>query len=575
MDDQPPAGVSLTIEPAPSAIAALAQHIRSTGRTYALADLAKMILLARDRFQARFQSDAPAERPLFFCPADQSLWISKEEAISHVMRGPTLQRYYQVEDVTVDPPKGNFTVVAVCGLSGRILGPPNHHEYSLNVVRLHRERFSDMSLERYKSRIEMRRDEETIEKWKAEISTRRQYRIRPEPLPIGFSEEGEAEKETLSAPEEAEAAAVVEGDAGTDSAVSPEEAPVDAESAELSEPVADEVVEAAGDEPADGDAESAEESGEAAAPAAADDSQVLKSTEAMERHFKQHFADDAIQALGVATVPGSIPGRSLSRGLLTLLKNEAEQQRRSFPLGMIQLLCRDFEKSGLRFFKRGKKALHVSVTRPRAIEDEEALSERVREIIRYIREHPRKKVVDLLDALVTDYQRPPEGESFEQHHLTEREHSVLADLRWLTLEGYIIEFPGTELVLAKIEQPQPPAKAPGGKGSKNKPKPTANAKAGAPEAEVTGEPAAEESAAEESAAEESAAEESVAEEPVAEEPVAEEPVAEEPVAEEPVAEEPAAEEPAAEEPAAEEPAAEEPAAEEPSALDSEAPQETP
>ncbi|MCB1087743.1 MAG: hypothetical protein KDM63_11905, partial [Verrucomicrobiae bacterium] len=38
-DDRPPAGVSLSLEPSPETISALARHIRSTGRTYALADL--------------------------------------------------------------------------------------------------------------------------------------------------------------------------------------------------------------------------------------------------------------------------------------------------------------------------------------------------------------------------------------------------------------------------------------------------------------------------------------------------------------------------------------------------------
>ncbi|MBL9152995.1 MAG: hypothetical protein JNK37_10935 [Verrucomicrobiales bacterium] len=476
-DEQPPSGVSVSLEPQVLAVEALARHIRSTGRTYALADLAKMILLGRDRYQARFHSDNPGERPLYYCAADQSLWLTKEEAVSHILRGPALRQYYEIEDVAVDPPKGNFSVVAVCGLSGRVLGPPNHHEFSLNVARLHRERFSDMPFDRYKSRIEMKRDEETIEKWKAEVSVRRQYRVRPEPLSAdalaALEKAGDAETAPPAPAESAEAAAEPEiaDDASAAEGAEPEataesEAPA-APEPEATEPEAAPAAE--GDDAPVADEAAEVENGEDAPAAAApgDGREVLKSTEALERHFRLHFAAEAVQSVPEAVVSGNIPGKSLSRGLLTLLKTESERQRRSFPLQMIQHLCREFEKTGLRFFKRGKKALHVSVTRPRGIEDEEALSERVREIVQFIRKHPKKKVVDLLDALVSDYQRPPEGESFADHQLTEREHAVLADLRWLTLEGYVLEFPGTELVLAKTDPPAPSAPA-GGGGKKEK-----------------------------------------------------------------------------------------------------------
>lgn len=481
-DECPPSDVTVSVEPSAESVAALARHIRGTGRTYALVDLAKMILQGRERYQLRFRAESPAERPLYFCGADDSLWLSRDEALAHVLKGPALDRYYRIEDVPIDPPKGNFTVVAVCGLSGVVLGPPNHHDYTIRVVRLHKERFSDMPFERYKSRIEMHRDEESIAKWKAEASVQRQYRARPEPLAPG---QEDPDAPALAAPPQEIAEAPAGEMAGID------------ESAETDASFSDADVESAGqtaesvdaDPAADAAPESDSQLAEAgvesdgaqeSAIAPADDTkanaggEIIKSAEALERHFKQHFADAAAQAVTVAVVPGSVSGKKLARGLLTLLKIEVDRQRKSFPLGIIQHLCREFETAGLRFFKRGKKALHVCVARPRVIEDEEALSERVREIIRYVREHPRKRVVDLLDALVSDYQRPAEGESFEQHHLTEKEHAVLADLRWLTMEGYVLEFPGTELVLAKIDAPpSPPAAQKKGKNAKSVQEPAA------------------------------------------------------------------------------------------------------
>ena len=146
----------------------------------------------------------------------------------------------------------------------------------------------------------------------------------------------------------------------------------------------------------------------------------------------------------------------MSRPLLAKLKSEIDQLKRGFPLPMIQRLCRKFEKEGLKFFKRGKKTLYVSVVRPRGIADEEAFTDRIRKIVAFVRENPQARVVQLLDALVPDYDPPPGGESFEEHHLTQAEHDVLADLRWLTMEGYVIEFPNSELLIGRRDDPNRP-----------------------------------------------------------------------------------------------------------------------
>ena len=69
------------------------------------------------------------------------------------------------QEIEVEPPKGNFTVIAVCGLSGALLGPPNFHSYQKNLMDLHQRKFSRMHIDGYKRKIQMVRDEETIEKW--------------------------------------------------------------------------------------------------------------------------------------------------------------------------------------------------------------------------------------------------------------------------------------------------------------------------------------------------------------------------------------------------------------------------
>ena len=192
---------------------------------------------------------------------------------------------------------------------------------------------------------------------------------------------------------------------------------------------------------------------------------VLKSRDELVRHFREHFVADAIAETREAVVPGDVPGKHLSRGLLAHVKLETEKQRRGLPLPMIQSLCRAFEKDGLKFFKRGKKALHVCTTRPRAIEVSEEFSDSVRRIVDFLAAHDRCRVVDLLEALAHDFEKPGKDAPPEQLELSDGARAVLKDLRWLTSEGYVLEFPDTRLALGKKPQAgrsqkkQPAAKA--------------------------------------------------------------------------------------------------------------------
>src|SRR5690606_14360761 len=156
--------VCATVAGSEADVLELVKHIKETYRTFTLADLAKMILQSRDRYRVRFRAE-DGNRKFYQCQGDPSLWLTREEAVSYLLSSKAIGQYYTVEEVDIGAPSGNFSVVAVCGMSGTILGPPNHHEYQRNVARLHAERFSNMSMDRFKSRIVMENDGEVIEKW--------------------------------------------------------------------------------------------------------------------------------------------------------------------------------------------------------------------------------------------------------------------------------------------------------------------------------------------------------------------------------------------------------------------------
>ena len=100
----------------------LARQIRVTGRAYPLFDIAQLILQKPERHVVRFDviKNAGGEslaQPLFLCALDDSLWLSEDEVAQHVL-ARHFGTFYQAEKTPTDPPKGTYTFVAQCGLSG-------------------------------------------------------------------------------------------------------------------------------------------------------------------------------------------------------------------------------------------------------------------------------------------------------------------------------------------------------------------------------------------------------------------------------------------------------------------------
>ncbi len=185
--------INVTLLPEEKGVESLARQIRMTGRAYPLFDIAQMILQKPERHAVVFSVKKNAEggpvQPLFVCALDDTLWLSEDEAIAHVLR-KHFSTFYQAERTATEPPKGKYTFVAQCGMSGVILGPPNHHDYQNQLRKLHAERFSRMPFEVYKSRVRIVRDEEVVKKWVDEQSFKTEYLClnMPEPLRLGSME---------------------------------------------------------------------------------------------------------------------------------------------------------------------------------------------------------------------------------------------------------------------------------------------------------------------------------------------------------------------------------------------------
>lgn len=152
------------------AVETVAKQIRQTGKTFSLFDLARILLRNPASYTVDLTSaPPPATGPFYVVPSDGSVWMSAENAARHLLH-TRRDEFYRAETVEIEAPKGNFPVVAVCGMSGTLLGPPNHHDFERHLRELHRTRFAGLDFETFRSRLKMEREPELIEKWKTEAS---------------------------------------------------------------------------------------------------------------------------------------------------------------------------------------------------------------------------------------------------------------------------------------------------------------------------------------------------------------------------------------------------------------------
>jgi hypothetical protein len=165
-----PKDVQLTIYPDEKSLDALASHVRQSGHAFSMFDASRLVLAGGDRFVVGYRCAEERPAGLFNVPGDGSLFLSRDEALAHVLRSTALDEFYRAEDIELEAPKGEFQSVAVCGMSGDIIAPPSHHSYQTGLIRLHRERFGNMPFEDFKRRVKVEANPELVAKWKEQMS---------------------------------------------------------------------------------------------------------------------------------------------------------------------------------------------------------------------------------------------------------------------------------------------------------------------------------------------------------------------------------------------------------------------
>ncbi len=169
--------VTVRFLPEQRQISAVIQQITATRRAYPLMELAALILNQEGACFVRIEVDANAGGfALHQCKRCGFVATDVETLRAHVLQ-QHFEDWFLQEETETERPGGVFVCVARCGLSGILLGPPNHHLYSEAVRETHAARYPQMDMDSYKARIVMSHDPADIEAWRAAAARRTVYRL--------------------------------------------------------------------------------------------------------------------------------------------------------------------------------------------------------------------------------------------------------------------------------------------------------------------------------------------------------------------------------------------------------------
>ncbi|MGN0853370.1 MAG: hypothetical protein ACI4Q3_08340, partial [Kiritimatiellia bacterium] len=173
-----PLDVDVRILPNQKELGTIIRQIQTSGLAYSVKQLALFFLDHPEACLLRLSPREGSEVHFHQCKACGHVEFSEKALEAHILSGH-LADYYDVEEIDCEPPKGVFTCVARCGLSGVLLGPPNLHGYDARIRDVLRTKFPGMSEEAFRARIEMVRDAETVEAWRQSATKKTIFRRKP------------------------------------------------------------------------------------------------------------------------------------------------------------------------------------------------------------------------------------------------------------------------------------------------------------------------------------------------------------------------------------------------------------
>ncbi len=456
-----------TCYPEDTGFAAMVKAVRASCRTYQLFEITKAVLEKNDRFVIVVQRtrparpDKPAEAapgtegeatarptpekagPLYMSLPDHLPFDTEDAAVQHVLNN-NLGAFFDMQEVEVDPPKGNFPIINKCSITGELLGPPNYHRYQQILQQHHAARLGRMSFERFRESIVSVREPEVAAQWLEKMKKATRYTWKTPAAKTGTIPPFETIPATTEATEPKPAPApVAEVPVSPSEASTPAgEAPVPAEA---SAPVA-------------------------AAPVSFDNIEEAR------LYLLANARDKVARAVENVRFHGKLLEKLPPGEIRRALEGHVERQRR-FPLDTANALRGRLRREGFTIFKKGSRGVsYVCAVKRRFRVPGQVFSESIAALIDFMEKHPMIHMkelpknflgIDVAAALAAPAAAPlPEGTTQSQAPLVvlppeqaEKLRKMGNDLRWLVMEGYVTEFSDGKLFAPPPMAPQSARKA--------------------------------------------------------------------------------------------------------------------
>ena len=473
-----------TCYPEDTGFAAMVKAVRASCRTYQLFEITKAVLEKNDRFvivvqRARpDQAERPAEgtaapvaakpAPLFMSMPDHLPFETEDAAISHVLAN-NLGAFFEMQEVEIDPPKGNFPIINKCGITGELLGPPNYHRYQQLLQQHHAAKLGRMPFERFRESIISVREPEVAAQWLEKMKKTVRYTWKPPVARVPTT----PPLELAAKPSSTEAA---EGRPAAAPALASEIAPTaETTPAPVPEtPVPD--LSAVGSAKAE----------------------IISfdNIEDARLHLMANARDRVVRAVENVRFHGKLIEKLPPGEIRRALEGHVERQRR-FPLDTANALRGRLRREGFTIFKKGSRGVsYVCAVKRRFRVPGQVFSETITALIDFIEQHPMALMKELpkgflgIAVAATVVAPPPasaetsavapamadktEGRSAEvtpppaapfatlTPEQSEKLRKLSNDLRWLVMEGYVTEFSDGKLFAPPPMAPQAAKRAESG-----------------------------------------------------------------------------------------------------------------
>ena len=183
--------ISIRFLPRQSVFENVVIQIKSASVAYSLFTLARLFLEKPGRYEVCLR--ATEEAPIYQL-GDGVISIDPEFLDRNAFRFAQ-HDFYQIDVAETEPIRGNFSNVARCRLSRKLLGPTNYHTYQPQLRSLYEQRFSRrMSFAEYQRQVEIVSDPALVERWKDEARKVTTYTTLRQENPVTLSSVVETER---------------------------------------------------------------------------------------------------------------------------------------------------------------------------------------------------------------------------------------------------------------------------------------------------------------------------------------------------------------------------------------------